>query len=216
MKIEGVYGYNFDSNIYIVDGKIPTIIDCGTGLYHYEVIEKIKKIIDIKEIKQIILTHEHYDHCGGVKKLYDKIEKKPKVLAHFKTSEKIEKGISIFAQMLGGKMPKINIDIKIKNEDYINIGDESFKILLTPGHSPGSICLYNENEKSLVSGDTIFSYGSFGRYDLSGGSYNQLKKSIERLNFLDVENLYPGHDIFIEGEGNKHIKMAFENIRCLD
>ena len=113
-------------------------------------------------------------------------------------------------------MPKINIDIKIKNEEYINIGDESFKVLLTPGHSPGSICLYNENEKSLVSGDTIFSYGSFGRYDLSGGSYNQLKKSIERLNILDVENLYPGHDMFIEREGNKHIKMAFENIICLE
>jgi len=215
MKIECVKGYNFDSNIYIINGAIPTIIDCGTGLYNDIVIKKIKKIIDIKQIKQIILTHEHYDHCGGVKKLCDEIGQKPKIVAHLKTSEKIERGISIFAQMLGGKMPKINIDTKIKSEKIINIGDEYLKILFTPGHSPGSICLYNENEKTLISGDTVFSYGSFGRYDLPGGSYNLLKKSIERLSLLKIENLYPGHDVFIEEEGNKHIKMALENINSI-
>ena len=215
MKVDCIYGYNFDSNIYIIDGKIPTIIDCGTGIYHDDVIKKINKIIDIHLLKQIILTHEHYDHCGGVKKLIEIIGGKPRILAHIKTSDKLEKGISLFAQMLGGKMPKILVDVKLNSENIVIIGDLKFQILFTPGHSPGSICLYNEENKSLISGDTIFSYGSFGRYDFPGGSSELLKKSIEKLALLDVENLYPGHDLFIEKDGNKHMSMTLNNVRNL-
>jgi glyoxylase-like metal-dependent hydrolase (beta-lactamase superfamily II) len=212
MKINCIYGYKFDSNIYIINGKIPTIIDCGTGLYKEYVTKKINEIIDIASIKQIIITHEHYDHCGGVKKLFEMIGKKPKIIAHINASKKIEKGNSLFAQMLGGKMPKIQIDIKLENEIFIKIGDNDFKVLYTPGHSPGSICLYDKKTKSLISGDTIFSYGSFGRYDFPGGSYNKLKNSIKRISLLDIKNIYPGHDLFIEKNGNKHIKMTLRNI----
>ena len=213
MKINCIYGQNFDSNIYIIDGKIPTIIDCGTGLYHQNIFKKINEIIDINSIKQIIITHEHYDHCGGVKKIYEEIQVKPKILAHEKASNKIEKGESLFAQMLGGKMPKIHVDIKIKNEMNIQIGDNFYQVLYTPGHSPGSICLYDKKTKSLFSGDTIFSYGSFGRYDFPGGNLNLLKNSIEKLALLNIENLYPGHELFIEKKGNEHINMTLKNIR---
>jgi glyoxylase-like metal-dependent hydrolase (beta-lactamase superfamily II) len=140
------------------------------------------------------------------------IGKKPKIIAHINASKKIEKGNSLFAQMLGGKMPKIQIDIKLENEIIIKIGDNDFKVLYTPGHSPGSICLYDKKTKSLISGDTIFSYGSFGRYDFPGGSYNKLKNSIKRISLLDIKNIYPGHDLFIEKNGNKHIKMTLRNI----
>lgn len=213
MKIHCIYGYNYDSNIYIIDGKIPTIIDCGTGLYHKNILKKINEIIDINSIKQIIITHEHYDHCGGVKKLYEKIEEKPNIITHEKASNKIEKGESIFAQMLGGKMPKMPVDVKLEKEINIKIGDHFFQVLYTPGHSPGSICLYDKITKSLISGDTIFSYGSFGRYDFPGGSYNLLKNSIEKLAILDIENLYPGHELYIEKKGNEHINMTLKNIR---
>jgi glyoxylase-like metal-dependent hydrolase (beta-lactamase superfamily II) len=213
MKINCIYGQNFDSNIYIIHGKIPTIIDSGTGLYHQNILKKINEIIDINSIKQIIITHEHYDHCGGVKKIYEETQVKPNILAHEKASNKIEKGESLFAQMLGGKMPKIPVDLKLKNDMNIQIGDNFYQILYTPGHSPGSICLYDKKTKSLFSGDTIFSYGSFGRYDFPGGNYNLLKNSIEQLALLNIENLYPGHELFIEKKGNKHINMTLKNIR---
>jgi glyoxylase-like metal-dependent hydrolase (beta-lactamase superfamily II) len=216
MKINCIYGHNFDSNIYVINGKIPTIIDCGTGIYNNIVIKKIKEIIDINSIIQIILTHEHYDHCGGVKKLCNMISNKPVICSHKETSDKLEKGVSLFAEMLGGKMPKISVDINLKNLDKIKVGDSEFEILFTPGHSPGSICLYDDKSKSLISGDTIFSYGSFGRYDFPGGNLKQLKKSIEKLALLDVQNLYPGHELFIEKEGNKHIKMTLVNITSIN
>ncbi len=215
MKVYCINGYKFDSNVYIINGNIPTIIDCGTGLYNKELIKKIKKIIDIKKIKQMIITHEHYDHCGGVKNLYETIETKPKILSHIKAAQKIKNGESMFAKMLGGEMPKMKVDIKLKDNDQVKIGDNIFHVLYTPGHSVGSICLYDKITKSLLSGDTIFSYGSFGRYDFPGGNLNLLRKSIERLSFLDIDNLYPGHELYIEENGNKHVKMSLENIKTL-
>ena len=215
MRIYCIFGYKFDSNVYIINGKIPTIIDCGTGLNHKELSKKINKIIEINSIKQIILTHEHYDHCGGAKKLFNEIENNPKIITHDKAADKIEKGESMFAQMLGGEMPKIKVDIRLNDNDEILIGDNSFRVIYTPGHSNGSICLYDKKTKSLFSGDTIFSYGSFGRYDLPGGNLKLLKKSIEKLSLMHVDNLYPGHEMYIEKNGKNHVKMAFDNIRYL-
>jgi hydroxyacylglutathione hydrolase len=215
MKINYLYGRNYDSNIYIITGEKPTIIDCGTGLHNDEVEQGIKRIINPELVKQIIITHEHFDHCGGVREIHKLTNNKAVVMAHIYASEKIEKGESHFAKMLGASMPKMPVDVKLKNGDMLKIGDEDFEVIHTPGHSPGSLCLYGKKIKSLFSGDTIFSYGSFGRYDFPEGDFNQLKNSIEKIAKLDILNIYPGHDIIVEGDGNKHINMTLQNIRSL-
>ncbi len=215
MEIHCIYGRDWDSNVYIILGEKPTIIDTGTGLHSKEVMNKITEFIDLKKITQIILTHEHFDHCGGVKHLFDATDNKAIIMAHIDASKKIERGESHFARMLGSTMPKIPIDVKLKEGDILKIGDESFTVLHTPGHTPGCICLYSEKSKSLISGDTIFSNGSFGRYDLPGGNLDHLRKSIERLSKFDIENLYPGHETIVEGDGNKHMTMTLKNIQYL-
>jgi len=212
MKINCISGIQYDSNIYIIDGEIPTIIDCGTGLNQKYVDDKIKQTINPLKIQQIILTHEHFDHCGGAKNILDLTNKKAKILSHNNAAEKIEGGDSYFARMLGGYMPKINIDYKIKDNENVTIGDEKFQIIHTPGHSPGCICMYNKKNKILFSGDTIFAYGSFGRYDFPGGKLSELKQSIKKISKLDIENLYPGHESFIEGNAQLHINKTLENI----
>jgi len=67
----------------------------------------------------------------------------------------------------------------------------------------------------LISGDTVFSYGSFGRYDFPGGNVNQLKESIQKLTKLEVENLYPGHESIVEGKAADHIALSYKNISYL-
>jgi len=213
MSINYVYGLNYDSNIYVIDGKIPSLIDTGTGLNHNYVISEISKIIDIKNIKQIILTHEHFDHTGGLKKIKDYIGKKIEIIAHKKAAAKIEEGKSEFASMLGTEFEKFFIDKKLKDNDIIKIGNDNWNIFNTPGHTPGCICLYEKNSKSLISGDTIFSNGSFGRYDFPGGDLNQLISSIEKMSKLDVQNLYPGHENIIERNANDHIKKSLINVK---
>ena len=213
MKIHSIYGIDYDSNIYLIVGKNTTLIDCGTGLHNKYLTDKISQIVDLSDIKQIILTHEHYDHCGGVKALFESTN--ARILAHEKASDKIEKGESDFAAMLGGAMPKMPVNIRLKDNDKVTIGDDDFKVLNTPGHTPGCICLYNKEHKVLISGDTIFAYGSFGRYDFPGGDAYALKESIKKLNELDVSSIYPGHESIVENNGNEHIKKSLQNISSI-
>lgn len=146
-------------------------------------------------------------------KIFELTDKNSKIIAHVDASGKIEKGESDFAMMLGGVMPKMPVDVKVEDMDELKMGDEEFKVIHTPGHTPGSICLYSKDSKSLFSGDTVFSYGSFGRYDFPGGDAEQLKKSIERLSTLDIVNIYPGHETVVEDNGKKHMNMTLQNIR---
>lgn len=68
----------------------------------------------------------------------------------------------------------------------------TIQVLLTPGHSPGSISLYWKEKKVLISGDVVF-YASIGRTDFPGGSPSELRNSLAKLSQLDVEYLIPGH-----------------------
>ena len=212
MNIHIIPGYQYDSNIFVINGEVPTIIDTGTGLFHDRVIAQIQSFIDMTNIEQIILTHEHYDHTGGVKKIHDLTDGKAKIIAHEFASKKIEKGESLFAKMLGGKMPKMPVDIKLLGDETLQLGDEMFRILSTPGHTPGCICLYSKISKTLFSGDTVFAHGSFGRYDLPGGNLSHLKDSLKILNDLDVEHLLPGHESVVKGDANHHISLSLRNI----
>lgn len=213
MKIHCIYGISYDSNIYVITGKKITIVDCGTGLHQDYVEDKIKKIVNPSEISQIVLTHEHFDHCGGVREIKN-LSKKAMIFAHTLAIDKIEKGESDFAQMLGGSMPKMPVDKKLNNNDKILIGDNEFIVIHTPGHTPGSICLYDNKGKNLFSGDTVFPFGSFGRYDFPGGDGMQLKQSIKKLVKLEINNLYPGHESIVEGDAQKQINNSYENISC--
>ena len=112
-------------------------------------------------------------------------------------------------------MPKMPVDIKLKEGEDVHIGDEIFVVLHTPGHTPGSMCLYSKDSKSLISGDTIFPFGSFGRYDFPEGDGNLLKKSIERIAEYDIVNLYPGHESIIEGDAQKHINLTLKNTKYI-
>ena len=215
MEIHCIYGFNYDSNIYVILGEKPTIVDCGTGLYNDQVVKKITEILDPEKIEQIILTHEHFDHCGGARKIHEMTKGNAEIFAYVDASEKIEKGDSQFARMLGGVMPNMGVDVKLKENDVVKIGDDEFTVIHTPGHTPGSICLYDKKSKSLISGDTIFPFGSFGRYDFPEGDGNQLKKSIERLSKLDIVNLYPVHESVVEGDADKHVSLTLKNSKCI-
>lgn len=212
MTVYSIIGSGYDSNVFVIPGKEPTIIDTGTGLHGPSVLSQISRFVEVSRISQIMLTHEHFDHTGGVKQVFDAANKQAKVFAHVTAADKIEKGESMFAQLLGGTMPKLPVNVKLSGGESVTIGDDKYMVISTPGHTPGCICFYNKESKTLFSGDTVFANGSFGRTDLPGGNSNALKQSIKKLCELDVVNLYPGHDMIIEGEGNHHLQMTLRNI----
>ena len=98
--------------------------------------------------------------------------------------------------------------------EFCKIGQFTFKILLTPGHSPSSICYYEPDQKILIPGDLVFTGGSFGRYDFPGGSLPKLIDSISRVNDLDVDILLPGH-MGISMDGNRDINLSYRMVNSL-
>ena len=174
MDIFIIPGKDYDSNIYIVVGKNTTVIDTGTGFHSPSVIDEIQKIVHCSRIQQILLTHEHYDHVGGVLDIVHASEHTAKIFAHKDTVSRLKEGKSTFADLLGGVMPKLKVDVPLSGGENLLVGDEKFEVLVTPGHSIGSLCFYNKKSKVLFSGDTIFAHGGFGRYDFPGGDFNSL------------------------------------------
>jgi glyoxylase-like metal-dependent hydrolase (beta-lactamase superfamily II) len=104
-------------------------------------------------------------------------------------------------------MHPMKVAAKLKEGDEIF----GFKVLHTPGHSPGSICLFDPKAKILISGDTVFSDG-VGRIDLPGGSEADMEKSLERISQLKVEKILPGHGEPILKGADKAIKSIMTSV----
>jgi hydroxyacylglutathione hydrolase len=215
MDIFWIPGREYDSNVYVVVGKIPTVIDTGTGFYTKLVLEEIQKIVPLNQIQQILLTHEHYDHVGGVQDIVQASDGTAKIFAHKDVVPKLKEGKSTFAEMLGGMMQKIKVDVPLAGGEQLTCGDQPFEVLVTPGHSIGGLCFYSKKRQVLFSGDTIFADGGFGRYDFPGGDFKTLLNSIEQLTTLEVKNLYPGHGSIVEQHGREHVLKSLRSIRSL-
>jgi glyoxylase-like metal-dependent hydrolase (beta-lactamase superfamily II) len=132
-----------------------------------------------------------------------------KVGLHEKEMEFLNGAGSSLYNLFGMNLPAIRVDLPLK-EGKISLGDESFEILLIPGHSPGSIGLYWPARKALFSGDVIF-YQNVGRTDFAGGSGSYLKQSIVTLSKLDIDTLFPGHMNIIDGAGE--VKKNFQMVQ---
>jgi glyoxylase-like metal-dependent hydrolase (beta-lactamase superfamily II) len=142
-------------------------------------------------VTHIINTHAHSDHTAGNQAI--KAATDAKILIHELDARLLEKLLNrTFSRVLGGKgSPKP--DVLLKDNDTIQIGDSSLKVLHTPGHTPGGICLYAQGH--VFTGDTLF-VGAVGRTDLPGGSSRTLLTSIqEKIYSLPGDTLvWPGHD----------------------
>ena len=158
------------------------------------------------KVEKIVLTHGHFDHTGAAGDI--KAETGAEILLH-KDDLEIYRHAKEQALMFGFDVDDLPLpDRFLKEGDEIKIGGLIFKVLHTPGHSKGSICLYGEG--MLISGDTIFQ-GSVGRTDLPGGSIQELASSFRRLLSLPEDTkILPGHGpettVRVERETNYFVR----------
>ncbi|OKY78091.1 MAG: Metal-dependent hydrolase of the beta-lactamase superfamily II [Candidatus Methanohalarchaeum thermophilum] len=187
-------------NVYLYNKSI--MIDAGMN--PSRVLDGLKEFIKPEDLKIIILTHCHFDHFLAASRIKEKTG--AKIYIHEDDSEYIETGdnVATAAIFFGQEAPKIKPDSLLSNSDEI----QDLKVIHTPGHTEGSICLYDG--EILFTGDTVFSNGRTGRTDLIGGDKNNLKHSLKKLSKLDVDKIYPGHGEISSG---KSLKKAVERLK---
>jgi hydroxyacylglutathione hydrolase len=155
-------------------------------------------------IHTIVLTHCHYDHTAHVQEIADLCG--AEIAIHRSDAAALRDDMQSVALLFGERAPRTHPQRLLEGGDSIG----PLQVLHTPGHTPGSICLYEEKQGILFSGDTVFTEGSFGRYDLPGGNLEDLKKSIRFLSGLAVNVLCPGHGFPVFHDGGKHIAAAHQ------
>ena len=191
MKIIPVCPYSFGSNTYLLlSGSNAIVVDPSVSVRAIETLLEQNSA----HLCGILLTHGHFDHTVSVDTLRD--AHPVPLMMHSGDAPMMTDGrINGFYDFYGKECTHRPAERLLEDGDTVSLGDEEIKVISTPGHSPGSICLlcHGESEDFLVSGDTLFS-NSVGRWDLWHGDAATLARSLAKLKALDGNmKIYAGH-----------------------
>ncbi|MEG0934495.1 MAG: MBL fold metallo-hydrolase [Clostridia bacterium] len=185
----------YESNAYLIfakDGQSAFLIDAGDDL------AGLLSAIDASgaRLQAIVLTHGHFDHILAAKGIREKTGAKvyigagdaPYLADQLLNCYDEQVSRAAFAPMEADELIGVP-----GREGVITLCGYDLRVLETPGHTPGGICLYCEEEKALFTGDTLFARG-YGRMDLPGGSERDMVRSLKKLLALEDDvTIYPGH-----------------------
>lgn len=182
----GVWKMRAGGNLYLLEwGKERIMIDTGSRGKRQEVQEWLSKACELSRVTKVILTHAHEDHAGN----FDLFPNAAVYMApeEIAALHKNAEGATL-DKSLGPKIRQHNI----KSIQQLSV--PGIEVLRTPGHTPGSICIWIPERSILFSGDTIFE-GCKGRVDLPTSNPEQMMESLIALVPYNFKFLCPGHDI---------------------
>lgn len=200
MNIHTFFPKSFGSNCYILisDGHAAVI---DPSIDTHEITTYLKN--NQATLDKIILTHGHFDHIESIDSLRETVS--VPVYIHKDDNEMLTDGFkNAHALFFGVNRHWNSADILLSDGDEITIGAGKLKVISTPGHSKGSICLLGDG--FMITGDTLFANG-YGRYDLHGGDADALSNSLSLLRKFNKDlTIYPGHG------GTAKLGQALDNV----
>ena len=164
------------------------IIDCGNAPFGVDLYCKQKGLT----VKYVVLTHGHYDHAHFFRE-YKNTFPSAQTVCHRGELPVLMNPMANVSSLFGDSETYPEPDLTVADGEEIKVGEYSFKVIHTPGHTPGSICLYCEKEKLMFTGDTLFC-GGIGRTDFLYGDDSAMVTSLQTLLNMDGEiEFYSGH-----------------------
>ncbi|MCC9136328.1 MBL fold metallo-hydrolase [Pontibacter silvestris] len=194
MKVTCLTFNPFQENTYLLHDDTNECIVVDPGCYEQHEREQLKKYIEDNSLKvtRLLNTHCHIDHVLGNK--FVAATCKVGLEIH-PEDEQTLRSVQVYAPAYGFPLYQEELPASfLKEGDVVKFGNTKLQIFFTPGHAPGHVVFYNEQEKIVVGGDVLFK-NSIGRTDLPGGDFDTLIKSIRTKLFTlpDEVTVYPGH-----------------------
>ncbi|MBN2403258.1 MAG: MBL fold metallo-hydrolase [Spirochaetes bacterium] len=206
-----IAGHGSSSHSYVVKGdRLNLLIDSGLDGNFYSLQEGLLNIgLKVRDINIVINTHEHFDHIGANRYFQEHAI----IAAHRFAATKIAMNDRYVTLYKSGDANELSLYVHVwlESKSRFDLGNYTLDIIHTPGHTSGSICIYEPIKKFLFTGDTLFAGGTLS-YIAESGSVGDYINSIMSLNTRQIVEIYPGHGEISANPG-EDIKAALENAR---
>jgi len=171
------------------DSDLPCwIVDCGFGpepMLDWIIRQHLRPV-------GLLLTHSHLDHIAGVDAALSRFGRMPMYIHEAEAGFCSDATLNLSA-LIGMPVTCTEPDHYLKDGDRLELDGSTWRVMHTPGHSPGGACFIHDESKQAIVGDTLFA-GSIGRFDFPTSNHQNLRQTIEKLVSLpDDMTVYPGH-----------------------
>jgi glyoxylase-like metal-dependent hydrolase (beta-lactamase superfamily II) len=203
-KSKFLIGYHHSSNVYVLAGDYLTIVDTGNDYTIFGELEKLG--YDPLDIKKVVLTHGHRDHCMGVFELlrFPPIweKKEIEIIVHAGGPMEFKKTLKETGFTL----------TEIEGGETLELSGFEWEAIHTPGHTIDGICLYNKPTKTAITGDFVLPNAMADADKTGGGRLDHYLYGLKQLMKKEIENILPGHDVPVARTGNQSIEQTYEGV----
>jgi len=208
-----IKGNGTGSHSYVIKGDYKNVlIDSGLDRNFSALQQSLLSLgLKVRDIDIVINTHEHFDHIGANRYF----QEHALIAAHRFASIKITVEDRYVTMYQSGDLnePLLKVHLWLENRSRFDLGNYSLEVIHTPGHTSGSVCIYELNHRMLFTGDTVFAGGTLS-YISESGSLGDYINSIEMLSTRKISELCPGHGSLSETPDDD-MQRAIQNARAL-